>query len=246
MAYRRTERVLQHLAARHDEIVAAAREIAAEAGLGAVQIAPVAQRAGIAAGTVYRYFPAKSDLVQALVEAVSAAEIAAFRRAADAAPGPLSALAAGLDYACGARVAPPRARLGGERRAGRCRGRRAAFGGAPRARGRDRDAHPRRGRGRTHARAGRRRRGRRAGRTRDRGIDRAARSDGGSGRCRRGACEARRRSYRRSCSWQLRALGVVDARARGLVGAVRHAPRGQRRSSLSRFATAALRPRASR
>ncbi|MEA2997705.1 MAG: hypothetical protein QOG74_3254, partial [Alphaproteobacteria bacterium] len=96
MAYRRTDRVLQHLAARHDGIVAAARAIAAESGLGAVQIAPVAARAGIAAGTVYRYFPAKTDLVGALIEAVSAHEIAAFRRAADAAPGPLSALAAGL------------------------------------------------------------------------------------------------------------------------------------------------------
>jgi AcrR family transcriptional regulator len=96
MAYRRTERVLQHLAARHDAIVAAARAIASEQGLGAVQIVPVAERAGIAAGTVYRYFPAKTDLVQALIEAVSARELAAFRRAADAAPGPLSALAAGL------------------------------------------------------------------------------------------------------------------------------------------------------
>jgi AcrR family transcriptional regulator len=96
MAYRRTERVLQHLAARHDAIVAAARAIASEQGLGAVQIVPVAERAGIAAGTVYRYFPAKTDLVQALIEAVSARELAAFRSAADAAPGPLSALAAGL------------------------------------------------------------------------------------------------------------------------------------------------------
>jgi AcrR family transcriptional regulator len=96
MAYRRTERVLQHLAARRDAIVAAARMIAAEQGLAAVQIAPVAQRAGIAAGTVYRYFPAKTDLVRALIEAVSAREIAALRKAADAAPGPLSALAAAL------------------------------------------------------------------------------------------------------------------------------------------------------
>lgn len=96
MAYRRTERVLQHLAARHDAIVAAAQAIAAEEGLGAVQIVPVSRRAGIAAGTVYRYFPAKTDLVGALIAAVSAREIAAFRQAADAAPGPLSALAAGL------------------------------------------------------------------------------------------------------------------------------------------------------
>ena len=96
MAYRRTERVMQRLAARHDDIIAAARGIAAESGMGAVQIVPVAVRAGVAAGTVYRYFPAKNDLVTALVSAESGREIAAMRRAADAAPGPLSALAAAL------------------------------------------------------------------------------------------------------------------------------------------------------
>src|SRR5438270_9585650 len=70
--------------------------MASEGGMAAVQIAAVAARAGIAAGTVYRYFPAKTDLVKALVETVAAHELSAFRRAADAAPGPLSALAAGL------------------------------------------------------------------------------------------------------------------------------------------------------
>ena len=96
MAYRRTERVMQRLAARREAIVAAAQLIAAESGMAAVQIVPVAARAGIAAGTVYRYFPAKSDLVAALMNAVSERELAAIRRAADAAPGPLSALAAAL------------------------------------------------------------------------------------------------------------------------------------------------------
>lgn len=96
MAYRRTERVMQRLAARQDAILLATRAIAAESGMAAVQIAPVAARAGIAAGTVYRYFPAKTDLVAALVAAVSEREIAALQRAADAAPGPLSALAAAI------------------------------------------------------------------------------------------------------------------------------------------------------
>jgi AcrR family transcriptional regulator len=62
--------------------------------MGTVQIAAVAARAGIAAGTVYRYFPSKTDLVAALVAAEAAAEIAALNRAGDLAPGPLSALAA--------------------------------------------------------------------------------------------------------------------------------------------------------
>lgn len=96
MVYRRTENVVRRLAARHDAIVEAARALGAEGGMAAVQIAPVAERAGIAAGTVYRYFPSKTELVAALVAAVSAREIGAIRNAADAAPGPLSALAAAL------------------------------------------------------------------------------------------------------------------------------------------------------
>jgi AcrR family transcriptional regulator len=96
MPYRRTENVERRLAARHDAIVAAARDIAGEGGMAAVQIVPVAQRAGIAAGTVYRYFPAKIDLVAALLGEISEAEIGALHRAADGAPGPLSALAASI------------------------------------------------------------------------------------------------------------------------------------------------------
>src|ERR1700738_4892882 len=96
MAYRRTENVIRRLAARHDAILAAAGALATEAGINAVQIAPVAERSGIAAGTVYRYFPSKTDLVTALVASVSEREIGAMRRAADAAPGPLSALAGAL------------------------------------------------------------------------------------------------------------------------------------------------------
>jgi AcrR family transcriptional regulator len=94
MPYRRTESVTRRLAARQAAIVAAAGESAREGGMAAVQIAPVAQRAGIAAGTVYRYFPGKTDLVAALLAEISAREIAALRRAADIAPGPLSALSA--------------------------------------------------------------------------------------------------------------------------------------------------------
>lgn len=96
MPYRRTENVARRLAARHAAIVAAARAAASEGGMAAVQIAPVAQRAGVAAGTVYRYFPGKADLIAALVTEISASEIAALRRACDVAPGPLSALSAAI------------------------------------------------------------------------------------------------------------------------------------------------------
>jgi AcrR family transcriptional regulator len=96
MPYRRTENVVRRLAARHDAIIAAARQAASEGGMAAVQIVPVAARAGIAAGTVYRYFPAKTDLVAAVLAEIAEREIGALHRAADAAPGPLSALSAAI------------------------------------------------------------------------------------------------------------------------------------------------------
>jgi AcrR family transcriptional regulator len=96
MPYRQTDNVVRKLAARHDAILAAACDAAADGGMAAVQIAPVAQRAGVAAGTVYRYFPSKTELVAALVAALSEREMAALEAAANAAPGPLSALAAAV------------------------------------------------------------------------------------------------------------------------------------------------------
>lgn len=96
MAYRRTERETARLAARYEAIVEAARALASESGLRAVQIVPVAERAGVAAGTVYRYFPSKEDLVAVVASDTAARAVAAIRTAAAAAPGELSALAAAL------------------------------------------------------------------------------------------------------------------------------------------------------
>src|SRR2546429_475874 len=80
MPYRHTDNVTRKLAGRREAILTAARDLATQAGMAAVQIAPVAERAGVAAGTVYRYFSAKTELVAALVEALT---------------GPLAAAAAG-------------------------------------------------------------------------------------------------------------------------------------------------------
>jgi AcrR family transcriptional regulator len=96
MPYRRTEDVVRRLAAREQVILAAATAIAAEGGMAAVQIAAVAARAGIAAGTVYRYFPSKTDLIAELVAAVAGRELEAMKAAGDAAPGPMSALTASI------------------------------------------------------------------------------------------------------------------------------------------------------
>ena len=94
MPYRRTENVVRRLAEREQTILDAAQSIASESGMGAVQIAPVAHRADIAAGTVYRYFPSKNNLIAEVIASAAGRELAAMREAADAAPGPLSALAA--------------------------------------------------------------------------------------------------------------------------------------------------------
>jgi AcrR family transcriptional regulator len=96
MPYRRTESVSRKLAARHAAVICAAGDLAAESGMAAVQIATVARRAGIAAGTIYRYFPSKTELVAAVAAAAAETEIAALRLGSDAAPGPLSALAAAV------------------------------------------------------------------------------------------------------------------------------------------------------
>jgi AcrR family transcriptional regulator len=94
MPYRRTENVVRRLAERERTILGAAKSIVGEGGMGAVQIAAVAQRADIAAGTIYRYFPSKNDLVAEVIAIATGRELAAMQTAADAAPGPLSALAA--------------------------------------------------------------------------------------------------------------------------------------------------------
>ncbi len=96
MVYRRTHQVVKRLAARRSAILSAARDAAAAGGMAAVQIAPVAVRANVAAGTVYRYFPSKAELISELITEVSRDELSAIRRAADAAPGPSSALAAAV------------------------------------------------------------------------------------------------------------------------------------------------------
>src|SRR5881227_2236162 len=53
--------------ARRERILDAAMELAAEGGYDAVQMREVAERADVALGTVYRYFPSKVHLLVAAV-----------------------------------------------------------------------------------------------------------------------------------------------------------------------------------
>ncbi|HEY3192031.1 MAG TPA: TetR/AcrR family transcriptional regulator [Solirubrobacterales bacterium] len=98
MAYRTTERTEAKLAETRERIVTTARELIAEGGYVAAQIAAVAERAGVAVGTVYRHFPSKSDLFAEVFREASQHEVDAMREAVEATPGPAAdRIAAGID-----------------------------------------------------------------------------------------------------------------------------------------------------
>lgn len=82
MAYRETAQVR----ARKDEVRAsileAARSLVGEGGFRAAQMSAVAARAGIATGTIYRYFPTQSELFAELFRGSSQREVDAMQAAA--------------------------------------------------------------------------------------------------------------------------------------------------------------------
>jgi AcrR family transcriptional regulator len=75
MPYRRTEQVEARLASNHVRILRAARQLVAEGGFREAQVAAVATVAGVATGTVYRYFPSKADLCAEIVSSTSQREV---------------------------------------------------------------------------------------------------------------------------------------------------------------------------
>jgi len=62
MVYRRTERVEERLQDKRDRILQAVRKVVGEVGFRGAQVTMVAEAAGVATGTVYRYFPSKGEL----------------------------------------------------------------------------------------------------------------------------------------------------------------------------------------
>lgn len=64
MPYRSTPRTEARKADLRRRILAAAHDLVSDGGFAAAQVASVAAKAGVATGTVYRYFPSKSDLLR--------------------------------------------------------------------------------------------------------------------------------------------------------------------------------------
>jgi AcrR family transcriptional regulator len=81
MAYRSTERTEARRAETRRRITTAARELIAEGGYVAAPVAAVADRAGVAVGTVYRHFPSKSDLFAEVFREASQHEVDAMSAA---------------------------------------------------------------------------------------------------------------------------------------------------------------------
>jgi AcrR family transcriptional regulator len=88
VAYRSTERTEARRAETRRRITTAARELIAEGGYVAAPVAAVAERAGVAVGSVYRHFPSKSDLFAEVFREASQHEVDAMRAAIEASPGP--------------------------------------------------------------------------------------------------------------------------------------------------------------
>lgn len=75
MPYRRTDSVQARLADNRNRILAAARDLVSEGGWPEAQVSHVAAAAGVATGTVYRYFPSKAQLCVEVLSTVSQREV---------------------------------------------------------------------------------------------------------------------------------------------------------------------------
>lgn len=96
MAYRATENTLAKKTAIRQRIVDEARAIVVSGGFSAVSMSVVAQRCGIAIGTIYRHFPSKAALLAQIFKYCTEHEV---HMVAQAAAGP-GLVAARLQKAC--------------------------------------------------------------------------------------------------------------------------------------------------
>lgn len=92
MAYRATEFTENRKAKTRRRLLKEAKWLVAESGFRGLSIAAVANRSGIATGTVYRYFPAKSDLCVAVFEQATQREIEAVTSASQQSTNPVQQL----------------------------------------------------------------------------------------------------------------------------------------------------------
>lgn len=96
------------LSASRERILSAALALLAEHGYAGCSVAAVAERAGIATGSVYRHFPAKATLVAEVFRTVSQREADALIRAAEQEHGAPARIAAMIETFAGRALRAPR------------------------------------------------------------------------------------------------------------------------------------------
>jgi AcrR family transcriptional regulator len=74
------------LAPTRERLLRSAQELIEEGGYGAASVAAIAERAGFAAGTLYRHFSSKEELFVELFRSVCDREVRAMRAAAERTP----------------------------------------------------------------------------------------------------------------------------------------------------------------
>lgn len=81
MAYRETQAIRARKSAQRDALLQAAEGLVREQGFANLTVQALAARAGIAVGTVYRYFSAKDELACEVFRAATGREVAALAEA---------------------------------------------------------------------------------------------------------------------------------------------------------------------
>jgi AcrR family transcriptional regulator len=76
MAYRETEHTRAKKTLTRERLLKAARDLVAQGGFAAATAAAVAEKSGVAAGTIYRHFPNKSELVAEVFRYATEHEVA--------------------------------------------------------------------------------------------------------------------------------------------------------------------------
>ena len=82
MAYRPSEKTKAHKAKLRSQIIDSALLLISEGGFGALTIAAVAQRAGIATGAIYKHFDSKAQLCAEVFQLATEKEVAVVKQAA--------------------------------------------------------------------------------------------------------------------------------------------------------------------